>query len=396
MHAFITPTQLLPFRRTPPPPRAQQRPSPPHPITPHASLPRIPPETPLKERSLLTFRGLSDLSGVAVLHELAVRIMLGASLPTSGSADTQLLFGGLIGIWTAAAFADRVRENTASLIAETRSLPSRWDAAVIYKPAMDDDDAIAAVAWLAALDEIEGPDAALLMRSLARGDVKMRVGLANALAAFPARSNVALSVLGELRGDSVSEVRRAAERAVEQYEVGGVMVGTGRGVEEGGLDMVAVLDRLFDDELVRKGEAVDGGGTKRLIMDAVAARVEYLSSVTLSNPDLSQLGQIGGLGQVQPVRSEARVEKPVRSDVPLLEGLRRVEVHGLCALALVPIAYELASVGGGVDLPFRFVGLGWLLTLGGLVAYPQSASLWRKFSKTLERAEVRSGIMEKR
>lgn len=322
--------------------------------------------------------------------------MLGASLPTSGSADTQLLFGGLMGIWTAAAFAHRVRANTASLIAETRSLPSRWDAAVIYKPAMDDDDAIAAVAWLAALDEIEGPDAAALMRNLAGGDVRMRLGLANALAAFPARSNVAMSVLGELRQDSVMEVRRAAERAVEQYEVSGVMVRAERGVEKGGMDMVTVLDRLFDDDLVANGEAVHGGSTKQLIMDAVAARVEYLSSVALRNPDLSQLRHMSGLGHVQPVRSVARVENPVRTDVPLLEGLRRVEVHGLCAVALVPIAYELASVGVGADLPLRFIGLGWLLTLGGLVAYPQSASLWRRFSKTLERAEVRSGVIEQR
>lgn len=343
--------------------------------TPNARLPRIAPETPLKERSLLAFRGLSDLSSAAVLHELSVRLVLGASIPTSGAADSQLLLGGLIGIWTAAAFADRLRANTASLIAETRSLPSRWDSAIIHRSAIEEDDTIAAVTWLAALDEMEGPEAASLLRTLAVADPPVRVRLANALSQFPARSNVAISVLHQLSEDCVPDVRRAAEDALCQYQESGVLLANRYTPPDLQVDMAAVLDRLFDDTLVSAHAIAAPCNAKRWVMDAVAERVEFLSTVAMTAPNLPQLGPVGG--NVSP-------QKPIKMDVPLLEGLRRVEVHGLCTLALVPAAYELMSVGGGVDLPLRFVGLGWLLTFGGLVAYPQSGSLWRKFAKTMD------------
>lgn len=342
---------------------------------PTARLPRIAPETPLKERSLLTFRGLSDLSSAAVLHELSVRLVLGASLPTFGAADSQLLLGGLMGIWTAAAFADRLRANTASLIAETRSLPSRWDSAIIHRPAIDEDDTIAAIAWLAALDEMEGPEAAALLRSLAVADPPVRVGLANALSAFPARSNVALSVLYQLSEDRAPDVRQAAEDALHQYQESGLLLADHHAAPDSQVDMAAVLDRLFDDTLIDAHPIVAPRDARRGVLDAVAERVEFLSTVALSSPNLSQF---------RPAEKDSQSSELVRMDVPLFEGLRRVEVHGLCTLALLPAAYELMSVGGGVDLPLRFVGLGWLLTFGGLVAYPQSGSLWRRFTKTLD------------
>lgn len=222
---------------------------------------------------------------------------------------------------------------------------------------------------------MEGPEAAALLRSLAVADPPVRLRLANALSAFPARSNAAISVLHQLAEDRILDVRQAAEDALHQYQKSGILLASRHSPYDSRADMAAVLDSLFDDTLIDAHPNVGPRDATRWVLDAVAERVEFLSTVALTSPNLSQF---------RPLARDNHAPELVGMDVPLLEGLRRVEVHGLCTLALVPAAYELMSVGGGVDLPLRFVGLGWLLTFGGLVAYPQSGSLWRRFTKTLD------------
>lgn len=289
-----------------------------------------------------------------------------------------------MGVWTAAAFAVRLREQTSALIEESAALPGRWDAAYVHRPALDADDAVAAVAWLYAFDEMEGPAAASMLRSMADADAMVvRRELAVALAGFPARSNAVMAVLSRLADDRDVEVRDAADAALSQFRAAGVLLaGAPARVEatEGrNAEMCAVLDQLFDDAVVEKDMSGRESEQSSWVLDVVAERVEAMGSVALSQPDLRQLGAAQEDEEV--VLKEAPGKKV---QVPLFEALRWDEVHGLCTLALVPVGYELMSVVDGGDLPLRFVGLGWLLTVGGLVAYPQSGELWRKFKKTLD------------
>lgn len=371
--------------------RPRHRPHPPSVTLTRASAPSLPPPVSdlshLKRRSLLAFRGLSDLSSAAVLHELSMRLFLFPSLASAGAADSQLLLGGLMGVWTAAAFAARLTDEKHSLIRESVALPARWDAAYVYRPAIEPDDALAAIAWLHAFDEMEGPHAAALLRSLADADApQLRLELANALARFPTRSNVAAAVLSSLAADQDPHVRDAAAHALDQYHATGVLVAAGDPAPEHTpreVDLPSFLDSLFDDDLTDAHmPPAPAAARTSWVMDAVAERVEALGNAALSSPDLRQLG-----AHAINVES-AQVEEPTpppKIQVPLFEGLRWEEVHGLCTLALVPAAYELMSVLDGGDLPLRFVGLGWLLSFGGLVAYPQSGNLWMRFKKTLDK-----------
>lgn len=346
------------------------------PITPVCfSLPRIAPETPLKERSVIALRGLADLSAAAVLHELVLRYIVKAPLPAITICDSQLLLGGLIGVWTAAAFADRVRDSTNALIREVKSLPDKWDSTVLYTPSIGEDDVASAVMWLQALNEVDGGG----LRDMAgRGGPAVRERMAFALADLDGASNVVGGVLGDLARDESGDVREAAQQAMGRInQVSHRDTQPQRDEEE---DMKLVLERLFSDEIMQQEQV------STAVMDLIARRVEALSALALSTPDFNKIrNSLNGavIEQTSPV-NQLEDESPVRLDLPLLEGLRRVEVHGLTTLAIFPALYELCSVGGGTDLPLRFVGLGWLLTFSGLVAYPQSANLWRKFSKTMD------------
>lgn len=345
----------------------------------------------LKSRSLLALRGLSDLGTVAVLHELSTRLLLGFGVAaTAAVADSQLLLGGLLGVWTAAAFAERLREQTAALIEESAALPARWDAACVYRPTLDADDAVAAVAWLYALDEMEGPAAANMLRSLAEAEApRVRKELAVALAGYPARSNAAVAVLSMLADDRDVDVRAAADDALSRFRAAGVLVPAAepqRVAEEATeMDMSAVLDRLFEDALIENDMSRGESQQSSRVLDVVAEQVEAMGSVALSRPDLRKLG--AAQEDEEAVVKEDAPAKKVQ--VPLFEGLKWDEVHGLSTLALVLVGYELLSVVDGGDLPLRFIGLGWLLAVGGLVAYPQSGELWRKFKKALDTGVVR-------
>lgn len=307
----------------------------------------------LQSRSIITLRGLSDLGGVTVLHELAARVALPTTLSSFAEADTQLLLGGLIGVWTAAGLAERLRQETMLRIRESREIGDRWDAAFVHTPELADDDEVHdAVGWLCAFEELEGAQASELLTHVARnGSVGMRVRLADALGEVGVASNVVDAVLVGLTNDAEVSVRNCALDALTRYHA----MGQGYGAVE--------------EAMARSG-----------VLESIAERVEAMGSAALSKPDLRQLA---GAEEVEEdvIDVEGFNEKV---EVPLFEGLRLSELHGLCALALVPAGYELLSMADGANLPLRFVGLGWLLTVGGLAAYPQSGMLWRRFTNTID------------
>lgn len=369
-------------------PRATASPTQPSPLSEEEQLSQ------LKDRSLLTLRGLSDLGTAAMLHELTMRMLLttgpAAVSVSAAGADSQLLLGGLIGVWTAAVFAERLRAHTADLIQQSTDIPNRWDAAFVHRPAIESDDALDAVAWLYALDELEGPDAAQLLRNLAEADSQsVRLALAAALAEFPVRSNAASSALGLLADDADVAVRNAAVAALGIYERSGVL-----GASSGDMqsledrtplsaeeNMAVMLDRIFEEPLPSPSTTGSSQDSLRWIFDAVARRVEYMGSIALQ-PDV--LSTCAALPMADPCDVATREVKPLKARVPLFEGLGWSEVHGLCALALLPVGYELLSVLNKGNLPMRFVGLGWLLAVGGLAVYPRSGALWRRLRNTLE------------
>lgn len=424
----------------------------------------------LKHRSVIALRGLSDLSGVILLHELTLRIITCGSPSVALVADAELLFGTLMGMWTAAVFAERLRKTHGQLIQQSRELPARWDDTILYTPALEADDIPPAVAWLCAFDELEGLGAADMLRPFVFSpDPMVRLRLAQALRPFPLRSNICLPILTTLAQDDNRWVRCAAKESLASYEAAKIIErqsgsehgapllydkdadGNARGFAEN-IGLRAILERILGDPKPVALPAVLVGDLPsplwrretQWLRQVVAKQVGYMRNAALSQPDLGNWGRYApGLlvhaegGTTQAVahattrrpRSGANemsdlmqiLENGVNptdslvsefgsslievedqdwdgsyptTDVdalksakvtPLVDCLGWSEIHGICALALVPACYGLFSVVDGVSLPLRFVGLGWLLALGGFAAYPQSAKLWSSLRHTIER-----------
>lgn len=358
-------------------------------------------ESKLKDRSVAALRGLSDLGSVTVLHEIGTRLAVGSSLLGAGLEDTQLLLGGLMGVWTAALLVRRSNWDHKTLIRETAALPNNWDSAVLYNPNIHDDEIVSAIAWLYALDEMEGIAAVDLLKDLSNSkNESTRFILVQALTQFRVSSNICLAILNSLTKDTSDHVRQAAEDALAVYSFPPMQSPTpilqtaNLGTEIEKIDDMdkqearAVLDKLFSkpDVVIDADTNTTQNLPEQGMLDIVVRKMEGMGNLALSQPDL---GQIHPMLASPPTSSPTNTQKegePVsrkRFDVPLFDGLRLSEVHGLCALALLPACYELLSMLDGTDHPLRFIGLGWLMTMGGLVAYPGSGNLWMRFRKTI-------------
>lgn len=440
----------------------------------------------LKERSVIALRGLSDLGGIALLNEFWTRVLSSSNPGQALAADAELLLGGLIGMWTAAVFAERLRRHTQSLVRESRDLPNTWDRTVLYTPAVEADDVGGVVAWLHAFDELEGPGAVELLRSLANADdplIRMRV--AHALASCPIRANVTLAILTSLAADNDLQVRTSAMSALAAYEASRIVTQTDvsaaifpsntsassstSSISSSSTALSFAIDTLLVDPLsVEEYQAIRQlfdrvlrdphpvplpllqslrlvSDNARWLRDAVARHVCLMRDAALSRPDLPDLSHVtpallrssadpweGASGSTVSTKlgspgdhelwstsgmeagahlvdkelltldldgKELAMEQPeewspgidgvvgverLKSAAPLVDSLRYSEIHGICAIGLLAAAYEVFATVSHESLPLKFLGLGWLLAVGGLVAYPNSARLWSSFSRMIE------------
>lgn len=463
----------------------------------------------MKQRTVITLRGLSDLAGLALLAEFSRRMLFIPGPAYALSTDAELLLGGLVGLWTAAVFAGRQtpvlktttpvttnptssKSSSSSIAAQTNDLTSAWDASFIYHPELDADEIPAALAWLDAFDELEGLGTIELLRNILNSTstddnhhraTSMRIRLGHALASHPVRSNVTLSAVVALATDSSHpRVQAAGMAALQAYCGAGIvsfdsvpsLMAVAATSSTGQLDLPH-LDSdmlLYQEEFVllkhilnrivsnpnpvpvplpptfQQGSVVAMATAWWLdldttwVNDAITRHVTSMRDAALSQPDLPSLAKLAprllspdgqgessssmaatarevrvdsahamhfmaqqqaGLGNNNTkfnnnnnnngsdqfdsaLTSEDKVDvENLRSAAPLVDSLVKEEIHGICALATLPAAYELFAAFNQELLPLRFLGLGWLLALGGLVAYPNSAKLWSSFSLTVQR-----------
>lgn len=309
--------------------------------------------TNLRGRSVVAMRGLSDAAWCTILHELSMRVMVGWSMV--GLQETQLALGGLVGIWTAAAFAARIRAAQSRIISQSAALPENWDYSFVSAIAPEDVHNV--IAWLCALDEMEGARTTQMLWEVARSEtVDMRLALANAIAEFPVRANSITAILYKLSNDSDPNVKMAAENAHMAL------------IEEG------ILPSLSEDTSLP-----DALAQAAAEFNEYDENDEYETDVNawLYEEFIRAIDQLSNAALWRTATKE-RPQTKRRLKVPLFDGLQWSEIHGLCTLAALPLAYEVYSLFDGGNLPLRFVGLGWLFTVAGLVAYPRSGMLWRK------------------
>lgn len=344
---------------------------------------------PLRTRSVIALRGISDAAWCAMMHEVVIRALAGgAAASISTAAEPQLMLGGLVGIWTAAAVAARVRNQRAAAVRESAGLPAAWAEArdrayaddVAAVAALDADDAAALIHWLAALDELEGPRAAAAVWALARSPVPhVRATLAAALAEHPARANAVAAALAALADDRDHDVRVSAQAAVAAHHEA-LFSSANSGALDVDIDARERLARLFADDVTPVRWAPVAAPRDH---DTIAARFALALDV-LGDAALRKRETTGVSNKASSEHRITKTTEKIRLKVPLFDSLKWSELHGLCTLAALPLAYELFALAGGADLPLRFVGLGWVLAVGGLAAYPQSAKLWFGIQKACE------------
>lgn len=337
----------------------------------------------LRERAVVALRGMSDAAWVAMLHDAGVRLTVGCAAAGSGaSPGSELMLGGLVGVWTGAAVAARLRRAEARAVSASAALGPEWHG-VAEEPLLAAADAdvlgISAdevphiVAWLCALDELEGLRAAHLLWALTRcPDAAVRVATAHALAEAPTRANIASAVLAALAADQVATVRDAARAAHRALVEDGVLPRAGPASCASEAVVRSQIAAAFTGPAGEPAtDEVYGVG----LVPSFERAVDELGARALAVADNG--------GEALP--SDVKRKRRPRLRVPLFDGLLWSEMHALCTIAALPLLYELYALSQGADLPLRFVGLGWVLAVGGLAAYPRSGSLWHKLQFACDR-----------
>lgn len=354
-------------------------------------------------------RGLSDSAAVAAAAEVA---HMGGGV----AAPAALALGGLAGVWSAALAARAVRVVAAHRVWEAREVVEEWDDWFLYGAGRGgakvdgggagsvEEDVKDVVRWLDLLDALDSSDGAEALWEIVRGDVEGRRALVDALREVEGAggSNVVFGVLRRLGEDEDEVVRDAARQAL-----GGVMFGgevLEDVVERWGGEMVREEEEegqegafeVMDREEVRRDRVMRQMSE---VLEASAEREMEMERVREQGVEAALLGRDGG----EEGESEndgvvpRRVADALRVEAPLFDWLRNFELRVLCGLACLPLAYEaatIAGVGGGSWM--RFVGLGWVLAVAGLLAYPSSDRLWMSVEKTVvadaDAAQASAGV----
>lgn len=283
-----------------------------------------------------------------------------------------------MGVWTASCLLQRLAMHTTKVVRNTRKLPDMWDSDRLYRPSVADEEMLDVVTWLCALNEVSGRGLGIVQGVVGSNDASVRRDVAERLARYGNGSNVIMGLLGGLCDDEDERVRVVARAGLQEYN--------GRNLGEQAGDHV-VHNFLGDmgRSMRRYQPLYMDAWDNQQVMQQFSDRVETIGRLALTP---RKEGQPWKKLQLQPSRSGM--------NVPLFEGMPWSEIHGLCALALAPMAYELLSIGSTLDLPLRFVGLGWLLTMGGFVAYPASARLCTRLGAVVKEFIIPALALEER
>lgn len=365
-----------------------------------------------KRHAAAAMRGLSDTAGVVVLHELwHATVAAAAGGSVAGVAEACVAFGGLAGVWSAALAVRLVRAHARFCAEKARRIADDWDRSFLYYGAgqqaddADDDVAVedvsAVIAWMDALEELESPHGARLLWELARSDhAEKRCALAQALSSCEnLQSNVVIGVLATLVRDKDVAVSEAATKtlrvvvrsngglAIDEPQTkistgGGASVESSRSLVAGSATNDDSIDYVITENRTRQQ-------LNAVLQETIASeKTKVLASAPRSTSSLAYDNTEKGVVSddlwqedvTKPCIIQKRFSDAMHVEAPLFDWLATAELRYLCLVASVPLAYELfyitSGVTGGDGL--RFVGLGWLMGIAGLLAYPRSDTIWLK------------------
>ncbi|KAA8499987.1 hypothetical protein FVE85_7572 [Porphyridium purpureum] len=196
---------------------------------------------------------------------------------------------------------------------------------------MTEDDVDSALMWMETMEEYEGDMAINILRKFEHSPIQsVRLRLARGLGLLNAQSNVIAATLARLMQDSDYQVRNVADAALKQF-----------------LKRNAAMATPAEQE-----EAAFSGLKHSLVA---------VQEVQTDGEDAAFAAMRGGF-------NEAPVDK---IDV--------LDVHTLCVVSALALATEVICVALNQPVPFRLLGIGWVLAVAGLAVYPYSSQAWQRF-----------------
>jgi len=335
-----------------------------------------------RRRNLFGLRAVADGAAAALLFDFAVSLSDGAVTFTldwlSGGPQhapvhpvhlpgLELMFGALLGVWTVVASVNKrdrakraeEREKQLKVGREVKQIQSEWsnffnsvdsmlDAAGLLNVGRigarheiaSEDDVDTALLWLETMDQLEGDMAIRMLLKLSsseKSSVRRRLALGLGLVSSP--SNIVDATLVRLSHDDDAEVRAIASDSLEYIH-----------------GVCAPSDDDDEAEAALKRER-----SERLRLAKLRGEGALLDAMR------------GGADKARP---------PV-------DSFDALDIHTLFVVSALALGAEIAALAHGEQIPFRFLGMGWLFAVAGLSVYPFSTAAWDRVSSDIRKTMKR-------
>jgi len=319
-----------------------------------------------RKQSLYAFRAFSDSAFSTILFELLSKGLVCFHLSPLLFVGSELFLGSLLGMFSVVANIMGVveRHTEESRIQQQRletasaQLVADWESLESNSGRVDSFDALEIeelVHWLEALEELEGPGAIKFFQRIVLDDtVEKRATLAHCLGRCQTRSNIVLCTLQQLAlKDASSVVRNAARNSIKE---------------------------LIRNQVIPSPDLL------------VPHNVGFVSVLHNEQAHLSESSSCGKLpflfGKFQlgtceePKNNDTYFESLLENNATPFDRMDVLDIVMFCSLSGAIIGLQLYCLSHSVDLPFRFVALGWVFGVGGLIVYPYSGKLWQYLHRT--------------
>ncbi|GJD10158.1 hypothetical protein Gasu2_43650 [Galdieria sulphuraria] len=211
------------------------------------------------------------------------------------------------------------------------------------------------VRWFEVLEELEGPGAMQFFQEVLLSDsVEKRVTLARCLGRCQTRSNILLCTLQQLAmKDSNSLVRNVARNSIRELIRHNVIPSPPLHLPEN----LSVFSMLNEEQSLRE----------------LSISYEKIPSGVF---------HVSGKSRITESNSDANLDSFLENSFTPFDRMDVLDIVTFCGLSSVIMGLQFYCLSHSVDLPFRFVALGWVFGVGGLIVYPRSGRLWQYLRRT--------------
>ncbi|EME27745.1 uncharacterized protein Gasu_47320 [Galdieria sulphuraria] len=321
-----------------------------------------------KKQSLYAFRAVSDSAFSTIIFEFFSRGLRVSCFQASPLlfVGSELFVGSLLGIFSVVANiigiverrAEESRKQQQFLENASAQLVADWDFSDSVEADLTSFDTFEIeemVRWFEVLEELEGPGAMQFFQEVLLSDsVEKRVTLARCLGRCQTRSNILLCTLQQLAmKDSNSLVRNVARNSIRELIRHNVIPSPPLHLPEN----LSVFSMLNEEQSLRE----------------LSISYEKIPSGVF---------HVSGKSRITESNSDANLDSFLENSFTPFDRMDVLDIVTFCGLSSVIMGLQFYCLSHSVDLPFRFVALGWVFGVGGLIVYPRSGRLWQYLRRT--------------